>query len=68
MDALVDKIFTLGVFMTMLVLDILPRSSLFSVLLIVSREFTITGLRAIAASKNASSPHKAKGKSRQHYR
>jgi CDP-diacylglycerol--glycerol-3-phosphate 3-phosphatidyltransferase len=62
MDALVDKIFTLGVFMTMLVLDILPRSSLFCVLIIISREFTITGLRAVAASQSVIIPAQGEGK------
>jgi CDP-diacylglycerol--glycerol-3-phosphate 3-phosphatidyltransferase len=62
MDALVDKIFTLGVFMTMLVLEIIPRSSLFAVLIIISREFTITGLRAVAASKNVIIPAQGEGK------
>jgi CDP-diacylglycerol--glycerol-3-phosphate 3-phosphatidyltransferase len=62
MDALVDKIFTLGVFMAMLVIDILPRSALFSVLIIISREFTITGLRAVAATKNVIIPAQGEGK------
>jgi CDP-diacylglycerol--glycerol-3-phosphate 3-phosphatidyltransferase len=62
MDALVDKIFTLGVFMTMIVLDIIPRHSLFSVLIILTREFTVTGLRAVAATKNVIIPAQGEGK------
>lgn len=62
MDALMDKIFTLGVFTSLLVLDILPRHALFCVLLIISREFTITGLRTVAASKNVVIPAQGEGK------
>lgn len=62
MDALMDKIFTLGVFTTLLVMDILPRHSLFEVLIIISREFTITGLRTVAASKNVIIPAQGEGK------
>ena len=62
MDALMDKIFTLGVFTSLLVLDILPRHALFCVLLIISREFTITGLRTVAASKNVIIPAQGEGK------
>lgn len=62
MDALLDKIFTLGVFTTMLVLKILPDWSLFAVLLIITREFTITGLRTVAASKNVVIKAQGEGK------
>jgi CDP-diacylglycerol--glycerol-3-phosphate 3-phosphatidyltransferase len=62
MDALVDKIFTLGVFITMVVLDIIPRHALFSVLIILTREFTVTGLRAVAATKNVIIPAQGEGK------
>jgi len=62
MDALIDKIFTLGVFMTMLVLDILPRHAIFAVLIIITREFTITGLRGIAATKKIVIPAQGEGK------
>jgi CDP-diacylglycerol--glycerol-3-phosphate 3-phosphatidyltransferase len=62
MDALVDKIFTLGVFMAMLVLEIIPRASLFCVLIIITREFTITGLRGVAATKNVIIPAQGEGK------
>ncbi|OHS99900.1 CDP-diacylglycerol--glycerol-3-phosphate 3-phosphatidyltransferase protein [Tritrichomonas foetus] len=62
MDALMDKIFTLGVFVTLLVLDILPSHSIFPVLFIISREFTITGLRTIAAKKKIVIPAQGEGK------
>ena len=62
MDALIDKIFTLGVFTAMLVTDILPKHTVFSVLFIITREFTITGLRTVAASQNIVIPAQGEGK------
>ena len=51
MDALTDKVFMLGLFVTFVVMEILPGVwSLFLLLLILSREFLITGLRLVAAS------------------
>lgn len=50
MDALTDKVFMVGLFITLLVLGILPDWGLPLVLLILSREFLITGLRLVAAS------------------
>ncbi|MGJ8638948.1 MAG: CDP-diacylglycerol--glycerol-3-phosphate 3-phosphatidyltransferase [Opitutaceae bacterium] len=51
MDALTDKVFMVGLFITLLVLGVLPGIwSLFMLLLILSREFLITGLRLVAAS------------------
>lgn len=51
MDALTDKVFMIGLFITLVVMDILPGVwSLFLLLLILSREFLITGLRLVAAS------------------
>lgn len=51
MDALTDKVFMVGFFITMVVLGELPGLwSLFLLLLILSREFLITGLRLVAAS------------------
>ena len=51
MDALTDKEFMVGLFVTMVVLGELPGLwSLFLLLLILSREFLITGLRLVAAS------------------
>jgi CDP-diacylglycerol--glycerol-3-phosphate 3-phosphatidyltransferase len=62
MDALIDKIFTLGVFITMLVMKILPDHALFAVIIIITREFTITGLRAVAADKRIVIPAQGEGK------
>lgn len=51
MDALTDKILMVGLFVTLVAMDILPGVwSLFLVLMILSREFLITGLRLVAAS------------------
>lgn len=51
MDALTDKVFMVGLFITLLVMGVLPGLwSLFLLLLILSREFLITGLRLVAAS------------------
>ncbi|MEN8663177.1 MAG: CDP-diacylglycerol--glycerol-3-phosphate 3-phosphatidyltransferase [Lentimonas sp.] len=51
MDALTDKVFMVGLFIALLVLGVLPGIwSLFMLLLILSREFLITGLRLVAAS------------------
>tara|TARA_Y100000588_G_C14043318_1_gene833842 strand:+ start:350 stop:907 length:558 start_codon:yes stop_codon:yes gene_type:complete len=51
MDALSDKIFTVGLFVSFLALLDLPRWALFMVLLIIAREFLITGLRLSAAAQ-----------------
>lgn len=51
MDALVDKIFTMGTFVSLLALKIVPIGYLFPILLILSREFLITGLRLVAAAQ-----------------
>ncbi|MDR1435157.1 MAG: CDP-diacylglycerol--glycerol-3-phosphate 3-phosphatidyltransferase [Puniceicoccales bacterium] len=51
MDALADKVFMVGLFISILVLGILPRWALFFVLIIVGREFLVTGLRLVAASR-----------------
>ncbi|MEO0510507.1 MAG: CDP-diacylglycerol--glycerol-3-phosphate 3-phosphatidyltransferase [Verrucomicrobiota bacterium] len=50
MDALTDKVFMVGLFISLLVADILPPWVLPLLLLILSREFLITGLRLVAAS------------------
>jgi len=49
MDALVDKIFTMGTFVSLLALKVIGLWALFPILLILSREFLITGLRLVAA-------------------
>ncbi len=51
MDSLTDKVLMVGLFVAMLAMGILPGLwSLFLVLMILSREFLITGLRLVAAS------------------
>ena len=50
MDALTDKVFIVGLFMALLTFRVLPEWTLPLLLLIVSREFLITGLRLVAAS------------------
>lgn len=50
MDALTDKIFTLGLFVGLLALLEL-QWALFPVLLILSREFLVTGLRLVASAQ-----------------
>lgn len=52
MDALTDKIFILGLLVSLLAIGMIPVSwGLPCVLLILSREFMITGLRLVAANK-----------------
>lgn len=48
MDALTDKILMIGIMIALVELD---RINIFFVLLIVGREFLITGMRLVAASK-----------------
>ena len=51
MDALTDKVLMVGLFVALVVMDVLPGLwSLFLVLMVLSREFLITGLRLVAAS------------------
>jgi len=50
MDALTDKVFIVGLFVALLAADKLPAWTLPLLLLILSREFLITGLRLLAAS------------------
>ena len=51
MDALTDKVFMVGLFISLLVIGILPEWTLPLLLLILSREFLITGLRLVAVSE-----------------
>ncbi len=51
MDALTDKILVVGMMITILAIHILPPWGLLCVLLIVCREFLVTGLRLVAASQ-----------------
>lgn len=50
MDALTDKILIVGLFVSLTVLAVLPVWALYLVLLILCREFLITGLRLVAAA------------------
>ena len=50
MDALTDKVFMVGLFVSLLAMGVLPAWTLPLLLLILSREFLITGLRLVAAS------------------
>ncbi|HKK29693.1 MAG TPA: CDP-diacylglycerol--glycerol-3-phosphate 3-phosphatidyltransferase, partial [Alphaproteobacteria bacterium] len=50
MDALTDKVFMVGLFIALLAVGILPDWTLPLLLLILTREFLITGLRLVAAS------------------
>lgn len=51
MDALADKILLSGMLIVLLATSLLPAWCLFLVLLIVTREFWITGLRMVAAAR-----------------
>ena len=51
MDALSDKVLTLGMFISLLALDEIAKWALFPILLILSREFLITGLRLVASGQ-----------------
>lgn len=51
MDALSDKVLMVGVFVTLFAFELYPFWSLLLILLILSREFLITGLRLVAAGK-----------------
>jgi CDP-diacylglycerol---glycerol-3-phosphate 3-phosphatidyltransferase len=50
-DALTDKILIMGMFIVLLATNILPLWGLPFLLLILSREFLITGLRVVASSR-----------------
>ncbi|MBH53271.1 MAG: CDP-diacylglycerol--glycerol-3-phosphate 3-phosphatidyltransferase [Opitutaceae bacterium] len=52
MDALTDKVLTVGLFILLMAQGLLLDWMVFMVLLILSREFLITGLRLVAAAKN----------------
>lgn len=52
LDALIDKIFILGLFTYFLHIRLLPDWALLPLLLILAREFTITGLRQCALLQN----------------
>ncbi len=49
MDALTDKILVVGLMVAIVVFELAPAFTVFLVLLILSREFLITGMRMLAA-------------------
>lgn len=51
MDALADKVLVMGMFVVLLAMDILAPWTVLFVLLMLSREFLITGLRLVAATR-----------------
>ena len=51
MDAIADKILIIGIYVCFLAEGLLPKWAIFAVLIIISREFLVTGIRLIAASK-----------------
>ena len=51
MDALTDKILVVGAMVAIVVFRLAPAYTLFLVLLVLSREFLITGMRMMAASR-----------------
>ena len=51
MDALIDKVFVVGMCVALLATGILPSWSIALVLIILTREFFVTGLRLAAASQ-----------------
>ena len=51
MDAMTDKIFMVGLFVSILAVGLLPKWTLFFVLLIIGREFLVTGMRLVASSR-----------------
>jgi CDP-diacylglycerol--glycerol-3-phosphate 3-phosphatidyltransferase len=51
MDALSDKVLMVGIFICLYGFGLYPSWALFPILLILSREFLITGLRLVAAGK-----------------
>jgi len=63
-DATTDKIFMIGTFITMLLLNIVPHWTLFLIILILLREFIITALRAVAATQKVVIAAEAAGKAK----
>ncbi|MEM0965931.1 MAG: CDP-diacylglycerol--glycerol-3-phosphate 3-phosphatidyltransferase [Verrucomicrobiota bacterium] len=51
MDSLADKILMVGMLVVLVSIDLLPPWTLFLVLLIITRELWITGLRLVAAAR-----------------
>lgn len=61
-DALADKVLTSGLFVGLLCLGRLPEWGMYMVLLILTREFMVTGLRLVAAGKGHIMPAEKLGK------
>lgn len=59
MDPLADKVLTAAAFIALVGLDLIPA---WAVILIIAREFMITGLRLVAAAKNIVLPAEKLGK------
>lgn len=51
MDAVTDKIYVLGHFIVLLAVGLMPSWTALLIVLILGREFLVTGLRSVAASK-----------------
>jgi CDP-diacylglycerol---glycerol-3-phosphate 3-phosphatidyltransferase len=51
MDALADKVLIVGMFIVLLSVQEIPQWTVYLILVIMGREFLVTGLRLIAASK-----------------
>ena len=62
MDALTDKILIVGMYVTLLAAGLIPEWTIVLVLLVVCREFAITGLRLVAVSKGTVLAAEASGK------
>lgn len=62
MDALVDKIFTISMFILLIGKGLIPTWGVFCILLILCREFFITGLRILLAKSGVVLAAEAHGK------
>ena len=62
MDALADKVIIVGMFVTLLATSMLPTWSIWFVLLILCREFLVTGLRLVAAGNGVVLAAEKRGK------
>ena len=51
-DAIIDKIYIIGIFILLIIYHILPKNSIYYLLLIIMREFLVTGIRILLASKH----------------
>ena len=52
LDTLTDKVYTIGLYIALLTLGLLPEWALITVLIILTREFVVTGLRLLAINDN----------------